>query len=260
MSTSKKPKIFAHRGARTQAPENSQKAFELALEQQADGLECDIQLSRDGIPLLWHDDSLERIGLRNKCTSHYKWEDLQLLDISPLQSYGYESYTGLLSLEEFLCRFSHKTTLLLEIKNQSNDFGSRHNSKIDKTLEIIENTTLPERQKSYFISSFDFESLCFAHQRSPQFNYIANIEELESPKQIADFYTEMPFLNGVCIDLKIITPEACTVAREFNLSTAVYTCNNGKDLLKAMKCNVDTVITDYPGRMRFILNSQEKIE
>jgi glycerophosphoryl diester phosphodiesterase len=52
--------LFAHRGARAHAPENTIAAFELALEMGASGLESDVWLTRDGIPVLVHDGELGR--------------------------------------------------------------------------------------------------------------------------------------------------------------------------------------------------------
>lgn len=56
--------LIAHRGASFDAPENSLEAFDLAIEQGATRLELDIQLTRDGHPVVNHDDSTERTGDR----------------------------------------------------------------------------------------------------------------------------------------------------------------------------------------------------
>ncbi|MCC6315389.1 MAG: glycerophosphodiester phosphodiesterase [Thermomicrobiales bacterium] len=55
------PLLIAHRGASVDAVENSLRAFELARDQRADAVECDIQLSRDGVPVVFHDRTLERL-------------------------------------------------------------------------------------------------------------------------------------------------------------------------------------------------------
>jgi glycerophosphoryl diester phosphodiesterase len=54
------PLIVAHRGASADAPENTWAAFELALAQGADGIEFDVHLTRDGVPVVLHDTRLER--------------------------------------------------------------------------------------------------------------------------------------------------------------------------------------------------------
>jgi glycerophosphoryl diester phosphodiesterase len=55
-----RPLILGHRGAPLEAPENTLRAFELALERGADGVELDVQRSADGVPVVIHDETLER--------------------------------------------------------------------------------------------------------------------------------------------------------------------------------------------------------
>ena len=52
-----KTEVFAHRGASGYAPENTLEAFLLAIEQGADGIELDVQLSKDGVPVVIHDET-----------------------------------------------------------------------------------------------------------------------------------------------------------------------------------------------------------
>jgi len=54
------PLILAHRGASAYAPENTIAAFRLAHELGADGIECDVRLTRDKIPVIIHDDTVDR--------------------------------------------------------------------------------------------------------------------------------------------------------------------------------------------------------
>jgi glycerophosphoryl diester phosphodiesterase len=54
------PLILGHRGASQYAPENTLSAFKLAMDQGADGVELDVTLSADGVPVVIHDDSLDR--------------------------------------------------------------------------------------------------------------------------------------------------------------------------------------------------------
>jgi len=58
------PLIIGHRGASSFAPENTLAAFQLAIDAGADGLEFDVQLSKDGVPVVIHDATLERTGGR----------------------------------------------------------------------------------------------------------------------------------------------------------------------------------------------------
>jgi glycerophosphoryl diester phosphodiesterase len=58
----KRPLVLGHRGARESAPENSLRAFELALAEGADGVELDVRLDRDGRVIVLHDAELSRVS------------------------------------------------------------------------------------------------------------------------------------------------------------------------------------------------------
>jgi glycerophosphoryl diester phosphodiesterase len=63
----REPLIIGHRGASAVAPENTIAAFEAAIAAGADGIEFDVHLSRDGVPVIIHDDTLQRThGLRKR--------------------------------------------------------------------------------------------------------------------------------------------------------------------------------------------------
>lgn len=58
------PLIIAHRGASALAPENTLAAFKRAIDDGAEGIEFDVRLTRDGVPVVIHDATLERNGRR----------------------------------------------------------------------------------------------------------------------------------------------------------------------------------------------------
>jgi glycerophosphoryl diester phosphodiesterase len=60
-TVNKVPKIYAHRGASRDFPEHTREAYEAAIEQNADGFECDVRLTKDGVAIVWHDADMSRI-------------------------------------------------------------------------------------------------------------------------------------------------------------------------------------------------------
>lgn len=68
--------IFAHRGASDARLENTLPAFAHALERGADGVELDVQLSRDGEAVVFHDADLLRLGGRHEKVEHLTWAEL----------------------------------------------------------------------------------------------------------------------------------------------------------------------------------------
>jgi glycerophosphoryl diester phosphodiesterase len=71
-----RPLILGHRGAPRGAPENTMRAFRLALEEGADGVELDVQPSADGVPVVLHDDTLDRTTDQTGDVSLLEWEQI----------------------------------------------------------------------------------------------------------------------------------------------------------------------------------------
>lgn len=74
--------IWAHRGARTDAPENTIEAFAKAIADGADGVELDVQLSRDGHPVVIHDETLQRTTDGTGLVKDHTLAELKALDAS----------------------------------------------------------------------------------------------------------------------------------------------------------------------------------
>src|SRR5215204_2669146 len=75
------PLIIGHRGASRFAPENTLAAFRLALEVGADGVEFDVRLTRDGFPIIIHDDNLKRTGATPSRVADLSLAELQKIDV-----------------------------------------------------------------------------------------------------------------------------------------------------------------------------------
>lgn len=78
---SSEPLILGHRGASAVAPENTLAAFSRAIEDGADGIEFDVRLSNDGLPVVIHDDTLNRTGMRSGVVSAMTAAQLQKVDV-----------------------------------------------------------------------------------------------------------------------------------------------------------------------------------
>lgn len=69
--------VIAHRGASDRAPENTLEAFQCALDDGADALELDVHLSRDGVPVVIHDPTLDRTTDQTGAIAAMTWTDIQ---------------------------------------------------------------------------------------------------------------------------------------------------------------------------------------
>jgi len=75
------PLIIAHRGASAEQPENTLAAFRRALALEADGIELDVHLTRDGVPVVFHDSSLRRLTGATGQVARKTWAELRSLRI-----------------------------------------------------------------------------------------------------------------------------------------------------------------------------------
>jgi glycerophosphoryl diester phosphodiesterase len=80
------PLIIAHRGASSERPENTLAAFRRAIALESDGIELDVQVTRDGVPVVFHDASLRRLTGTSGQLSHKSWPDLRRLKVRGTES------------------------------------------------------------------------------------------------------------------------------------------------------------------------------
>jgi glycerophosphoryl diester phosphodiesterase len=99
-------KIYAHRGASHDFPEMTMVAYENAVKQGADGFECDLRLTKDGVAVLWHDADLIRRANNEAIIHESTYAQLSAI------------YPQIVTLDEFLdYGISEKKSLLLETKH-----------------------------------------------------------------------------------------------------------------------------------------------
>lgn len=110
-----RPFLWAHRGASRVAPENTLSAFAAALESGADGLELDIHLSRDGVPVVIHDETLERTTDGRGAVVAVTLPQLQKLDAGSWFSAAFAG-EAIPTLAEVLKIFGGQLRLNLELK------------------------------------------------------------------------------------------------------------------------------------------------
>ena len=72
--------VIAHRGASAYAPENTLSSFRLAVEMKAEMMELDVSLSKDGIPVVIHDETVNRTTDANGAVSDFTVDELKVLE------------------------------------------------------------------------------------------------------------------------------------------------------------------------------------
>ncbi|MCB4208833.1 glycerophosphodiester phosphodiesterase [Arthrobacter sp. UM1] len=136
-----RPQIFAHRGASAQYPEHTRAAYLQALADGADGVECDVHLTRDEQVVLLHDPTLERTSNGAGAVSAFTLEELRRLDFASWKGADIPPEYGrleeqLLTLDELLDLLAdagRPVRLALELKHPS-PFGLRLEERV---LELL---------------------------------------------------------------------------------------------------------------------------
>ncbi len=229
--------IFAHRGASQDAMENTRLAFDKALEYAVDGIETDVQLTRDEITVLWHDHFLDKVGLAGKRIDDFNYDQLKSLGL--MQD---SSHAGIMSLQSFLDTYRKHCRLLIEIKNNPWEAVSRHEIKIRQTMNMIGSVS----DQHIIISSFNLTSLIYAQRYRPGFPLIYNLEAEQTITEVQQVLINQSFLYGFCLPIETLDNAMVDLLRKQNKSIAVYTCNSDEEINKALKFDVDILISDLP--------------
>jgi len=237
----RKTQIFAHRGANRVAAENTRTAFDLALKDDIDGMETDVQLSRNGVAVLWHDDTLARLGLPDRHIDDFNYAELQTMNFATLFDAA-APFESVMRLQDFIQRYRSRTRLLLEIKNRSAEAPARIRLKVEQTLALAEKSD----GKNILINSFELASLVYAHQCVPDFPLVYNMEPEHTITDVRAALTAQTFLHGYCLHISSLNSEITALLRSHNKSISAYTCNTDAEIKKALDLGVDILISDVP--------------
>ncbi len=232
--------IYAHRGANREAAENTRTAFDRALTYPIDGIETDVQLSRDEVAVLWHDRDLKKLQLPGQHIDDYDHAQLRGMDFAA--HFAGAASEGVMSLQEFIAAYRARCRLLLEIKNRDWEQVARHELKVQQTLALA-GAAAGDR---VLVSSFNLDSLIYAHGIAPQFPLVLNLEPEHSVNDARRFLDGQPFLRGLCVHISTLDAGMMELVRERGKAIAVYTCNSEAEITRALRLGVDVLISDVP--------------
>ncbi|MDD2326218.1 MAG: glycerophosphodiester phosphodiesterase family protein [Alphaproteobacteria bacterium] len=152
------PPVIAHRGAGCSAPENTLAAIRLAHEQGAKWIEVDVKITYDGVPILIHDETLERTTDGSGLVAEQTWEEIQKLHAA--SSLGPEPVPTLVEAVNLVLELD--MSLVVELKPCP---GRARATTMVAMIELAK--VWPERDLLPVICSFDMECLEMAMQLEP---------------------------------------------------------------------------------------------
>lgn len=256
--------VVAHRGASGHAPEHTFAAYDLALAQGAEYIEQDIAMTRDGVLVVLHDDSLDRTarGPAADCTGSVATKTLEQLKRCDMGSWFNErypeqarpEYVGLQipTLEEVFRRYGKRANYYIETKT----LGSLQPME-SALLELIDRYGLLEgaiNRRQVLVQSFSPASLQRMQALEPRMPLVLL---LSGGAGKARLQLAAQYAFGVGPPLAAVTGDMVKHAHALGLAVHPYTVNAEADLERLAALCVDGVFTNYPDRYREILNRRD---
>ncbi len=238
-----KPLVIAHRGASAYAPENTLAAFQLAFELGADGIELDVSLTRDGIPVVIHDDTVDRTTNGHGAVNRMTLAQLQQLDASnQMEKYRSEKIP---TLEEVLCAVGKRGLVNIEIKST----GLKTDSVEGAVLAAIENTGAPR----VLISSFNPLALRRMYLLDPRLPR-GLLYAPRLPIYLRRAWLR-PFVRPTALHphFSMVTREFVVWAHQHGYQVNTWTVDDPQVAQRLSEWGVDAIITNTPDVIRKIV-------
>ncbi len=237
-----KTKIYGHRGASQYAPENSLEAFQMAYDMGADGIEFDVQMTKDGYLVVAHDEEISRVSDGKGYIRDYNLEELRRFQFNKIHPEYEEVKIPL--LEEVLEQLGQRKTkddkeLLFNIELKNSIFS--YEGMEEKVLKTV-------KEKKVFgqtlFSSFSHSSMLKLREIDVEakvaFLYCDGIMD------IAD-YTQKYKVNTVHPAWYLLDKDNTFESlRERGIEVNIWTVNSGKEIRRFCDMGVNGIITNRP--------------
>jgi glycerophosphoryl diester phosphodiesterase len=251
LPTSKRPLIYAHRGGAALRPENTLVAFDHGLSCGADGLELDVHLSRDGLVVVHHDDTLERTTGDAGRIGDRTADELSRVDAGftfrapdagdngfPYRGQG----IGIPRLSEVLSRYA-STRFIIELKTSDPELAHRTIDEI-RAASALDRVTL---------GSFYWRVLNAARAYEPRIPTGASQEETRWALYRSwmrwplgrTAYREFQVPERMGVNT-IVTPRFIAHAHRAGLPVKIWTVNTEPDIRRLLGWDADAIISDRP--------------
>lgn len=239
------PLIIAHRGAMTEAPENTRPAFDKAVSYAVDGIEFDVQITSDGCPIVFHDSTLAKFDEKTKSISDFTFQDLSAYDWGGWFSEQFKN-EKILTLDQVLKSYGHKTRLMIEIKpSPKAETQNLYYQLAAMVVESIRNNIPNDLIPNMYILSFDPEILKSAFLNDPDLNYVLNLNSPQIDQGHVNIDPEL--LCGYCIEHTQLSRQFVEHVHHYEKLIMTYSCNTEETLRHLLGLDLDVIMTDDPG-------------
>jgi glycerophosphoryl diester phosphodiesterase len=221
-------KIYAHRGSSIQHPELTKVAYKAAIDEGADGFECDVRLTKDKQLVLWHDPDLQRITGNSARIADSNFADIKRL------------YPQVMNLEELLVLArDNKKDLAIETKHPVPS-GSAVEKKVMQLIQQEKHST------NIFVMSFSWLALENIRKIDPQQQTVALLHDKFS-------FAMRRFTSAQAIGPGISAFRNKPQLNQDPRTLFVWTVDNADDMRFCADNGVDVLITNTPSYARSVL-------
>ncbi len=254
------PRVVAHRGASAELAENTLAAFVLALEQGADGLECDVRMTRDGHLVCMHDRRIDRTSTGSGPVSDY---DLAVLSAHDFGAWRAEPdddvefsaqgrpHTGLLTLAELLglvADWPDPVQLFIETKHPVPQSGLVEATLVALLAEYGLSTPKSRESSPVVIMSFSAKALRRVRAEAPELPTVALLPTLSGVRS-----GELPLwadIAGPRIGSVRADPGFVLRAAAYGHPTYCWTVDEPADVALCAESGVTYLATNRPAAAR----------
>lgn len=233
--------VIAHRGASAYYPENTMAAFKGALEMEAEMIELDVMLSKDGVPVVFHDATLEDHSTGSGRLADYTLSQLQELDAG---SWFDSSFAGqkIPTLEEVLAFASGKIALNIEIKTEAVSDEVMGGVE-EKSLELVKKYNMEDY---VLFSSFDYRAIAHLKALDPDMPAAILYEKSQSEKLLPSELLAKYQADAFNCSYRELNTRRFKDIRENNIPVFIYTVDKPSKMRKLLRMNVSGIFTNKP--------------
>ena len=244
------PKLIGHRGVRGLVPENTLQSIKKAIELNIKWVEIDVKISKDHIPFLLHDSSLERTTSGNGSPLNYKYSELYKLDAG---SWFDKKHKNLYppTLKEILDLCSQKK-IGVNIELKPNKGSEEANA-----VAIAELIMKHKFDCQYFLSSFDWFSAIKIRELLPESYVGILINRFDQKNNFTKMLSKCNEHNffSCGFNITIISDEVIKICKNYGMFITVYSSQNieKNEAEELWNLGVDSIFIDNPTSYKNIL-------
>ena len=259
---------IGHRGASGYAPEHTIPSYDLALKLGADYIEQDLQLTKDGVLVVLHDETLDRTArptaesqpgdctgyVRDKTLAQIKTCDVGSWFNKTYPEYDDPDYVGLKipTLEEVFQRYGTGVNYYIETKNPESDPGMEE--ELLRLMDKYGLTKPAEKHWQVLIQSFSPASLQKIHAINPDLPLIQLYSSTETSATIqTQLDLAQTYAVGIGPSKDDVDAALVEEAHARCLDIHPYTVNETAEMQKLIALGADGMFTNFPDRLEAVL-------